>query len=213
MLLNRSNGKCQYCNHRVHIFGIIITMVICLFANFSFATEMGPWDLDELFEAPKWEKTDTAAKPGMTGILYSSIPFNGNPVQVFAYYSTPEGAPPKGGWSAVVCVHGGGGTAFDQWVQLWNDHGYAAISMDVEGHYPIELTKERYRYRSTENPGPSRVGEFHDFEKPIDQQWYYHAVAQVILAHSLIRSFPEVNADKIGITGISWGGTSASRPN
>ena len=32
-----------------------------------------------------------------------------------------------------VLVHGGGGTAFDAWVRLWNDRGYAAIAMDLAG--------------------------------------------------------------------------------
>jgi hypothetical protein len=31
-------------------------------------------------------------------------------------------------------------------------------------------------------------------------------VADVILAHSLIRTLPEVDSERIGITGISWGG-------
>ena len=34
----------------------------------------------------------------------------------------------------------------------------------------------------------------------------YHAVAAVIRGHSLLRSQPEVDAARIGITGISWGG-------
>jgi len=37
-------------------------------------------------------------------------------------------------------------------------------------------------------------------------QWTYHAVADVLLAHSLVRSFPEVDAECTGVTGISWGG-------
>ena len=41
-------------------------------------------------------------------------------------------------------------------------------------------------------------------------QWYYHAMDQIISAHSLIRSFPEVNAEKTGLTGISWGGNLTS---
>ena len=190
---------------------IITLLLVCLLANFTSASMMGPWDMEKLSQVPQWEKTDKVAKPGMTGILYSSLPYKGKPVQVFAYYNAPEGTPPKGGWPAVVCVHGGGGTAFNDWVQRWEEHGYAAISMDLEGHYPIKnMERSSNQRRSTENPGPSRVGVFGDFEKPIDQQWYYHAVAQVVLAHSLIRSFPEVNADKIGITGISWGGTLTS---
>lgn len=170
--------------------------------------KVSPWNLSELFKAPKWEKADKAAKAGMTGLLYSSIPLKGKPVQVFAYYSAPKGNAPEGGWPAVVCVHGGGGTAFNAWVQAWNDNGFAAISMDLEGHYPIGSHKQGRP--STPNPGPSRIGVFHDFDKPIEEQWYYHAVAQIVLAHSLIRSFSEVNADKTGITGVSWGGNLTS---
>lgn len=184
---------------------------LILFSANIFGTTIGPWDLDKLFQVPQWEQSDVAQQSGMTGILYSSIPYKGNSVEVFAYYNAPEGVVPEGGWPAVVCVHGGGGTAFNDWVKRWNDHGYAAISMDLEGHYPIRETEGRSGPRlPTANPGPSRVGIFHDFEEPIKEQWYYHAVAQAVLAHSLIRSFPEVNPDKIGITGISWGGTLTS---
>ena len=175
------------------------------------ATKVGPWNLNELFSVPEWQETDKAAQEGMTGILYDSIPVHGKRVQVFAYYGVPEGEAPVGGWPAVVCVHGGGGTAFNEWVAKWNDHGYAAISMDLEGNYPIRESEEPRGPRlPTENPGLRRLGIFQNFNDPIEDQWYYHAVAQVILAQSLLRSFPEVNAEKIGITGISWGGTLTS---
>jgi PhoPQ-activated pathogenicity-related protein len=36
--------------------------------------------------------------------------------------------------------------------------------------------------------------------------WTYHAVAAVVRGHSLLASLAEVDADRIGITGISWGG-------
>ncbi len=170
-----------------------------------------PWDLDRLYRVPEWETTSNAEVAGMTGILYESIPVNDSRVQVFAYYSAPEGRAPEGGWPAIVCVHGGGGTAFHEWVAKWNDHGYAAISMDLEGHYPTRETEDRRSPRiPTEHPGLHRLGIFQNYEDPIEQQWYYHAVGQVILAHSLVRSFPEVNPGKIGLTGISWGGTLTS---
>ncbi|MRT93771.1 S9 family peptidase [Ancylomarina sp. 16SWW S1-10-2] len=177
----------------------------------GYGQKIGPWNLNDLNEVPKWEKTLKAQKEGMTGILYESLPNKGNKVQVFAYYNAPKGNMPKAGWPAVVCVHGGGGTAFNEWVKKWNDHGYAAISMDLEGHYPIKDTIEGKLQRvPTENPGIARVGTFMDFDLPIKEQWYYNAVAHIILANSLIRSFPEVDANKIGITGISWGGNLTS---
>ncbi|MBM4076124.1 MAG: acetylxylan esterase, partial [Planctomycetes bacterium] len=39
-----------------------------------------------------------------------------------------------------------------------------------------------------------------------NDQWPYHAVASVLRAHSLIRSFKEVDAEQTAVTGISWGG-------
>ena len=188
---------------------IAALLLLTLTCNAS-QDKKGPWDLERLYQVPVWEETDMAVQPGITGILYESIPLDGKPVQVFAYYSAPKGDMPTGGWPAVVCVHGGGGTAFHEWVKKWNDHGFAAISMDLEGHYPLRSKGENKGRIPTPNPGPSRVGVFGDYGKNIDRQWYYHAVAQAILAHSLIRSFPEVNPDKTGVTGISWGGTLTS---
>jgi len=40
----------------------------------------------------------------------------------------------------------------------------------------------------------------------VTDQWLYHAVADVILGHSLLRSWPGVDPHRIGMTGISWGG-------
>ena len=41
---------------------------------------------------------------------------------------------------------------------------------------------------------------------PREDQWTFHAVADAILAHSLLRSLPEVDPERTGVTGISWGG-------
>lgn len=191
--------------------GVIAAGILCFWWITSHSSDRGPWDLEVLFRVPDWKTVSQADHPDMKEVMYTSIPYKDQPVKVFAYYGTPDGPVPTGGWPAVVCVHGGGGTAFHQWVQKWNDHGYAAISMDLEGHLPVYNGGERENGRiPTPHPGPSRVGVFDDFQKSLEEQWYYHAVAQVILAHSLIRSFPEVNAGKTGITGISWGGTLTS---
>ncbi|MHC4534859.1 MAG: alpha/beta hydrolase family protein [Planctomycetota bacterium] len=100
----------------------------------------------------------------------------------------------------MVLVHGGGGTAFREWVQLWAKRGYAAIAMDLAGCGP-----DRKRL-SDGGPGQSDQEKFGAIGQPAENQWTYHAVANVILAHSLIRSFKEVDASRTGVTGISWGG-------
>jgi len=179
-------------------------LVFCMLLPLTlFAQDIGPWDLDSLYQVPVWDTTSVASSDGLTGIIYESSDYNDAPVKVFAYYGVPDGNMPDGGWPAVVYVHGGGGTASPEWVKSWNAHGYAALSMDLEGHYPIGPFGSR---PTTENPGPERIGNFNDWQLPVEEQWYYHAVSQVIIGHSLLRSFPEVNADKTGMVGVSWGG-------
>jgi hypothetical protein len=55
-------------------------------------------------------------------------------------------------------------------------------------------------------PDQSDKEKFGAIDESSEDQWTYHAVANVILAHSLIRSFDEVNVSRTAVTGISWGG-------
>ena len=107
----------------------------------------------------------------------------------------------------MVLVHGGGGKAFHEWVKIWNDKGYAAISMSLEGHMPNKEGKGKLIH---DYSGPQRKGRFSDIKLPLQEQWMYHAVADVVLANSLLRSMPEIDTDRIGVTGISWGGILSS---
>ena len=164
-----------------------------------------PWDMTELSKAPK---VYAATKPesqhaNIRGLFYESEPYQGKPTRVFAWYGAPADASPDRKVPGVVLVHGGGGTAFPGWVALWNKRGYAAISMDLEGHMSPSARGKRPGH---EWSGPQRAGIFGDITKPEKDQWMYHAVAAVIRAHSLLRSMPEVDPERTGLTGISWGG-------
>ena len=161
-----------------------------------------PWNLDELYQKPDSYPTDSCSLDSYRSFFYEGISYKARDTKVFAYYKAPEGKMPDGGWPAVVCVHGGGGTAFPEWVQAWVDHGYAAIAMDLEGHLPKGDFPNREWHPDA---GPARITAFGDIELADREQWFYHAVADVIRANSLLRSFPEVNKQKIGIHGISWG--------
>jgi len=56
--------------------------------------------------------------------------------------------------------------------------------------------------------GPDQGGKekFNAIGGPLTEIWSTHAVVNVIMAHSLIRSFKEVDPDRTAVTGISWGG-------
>ncbi len=158
-----------------------------------------PWDLEALAASPEFVWIDQS-KP-VKSLLYDGLHYQGHSTQVFAYYASPSdfGFDPKQ-FPAMVLVHGGGGAAFEEWARLWASKGYVAIAMDLAGK-----GAER---RPLANGGPDQGHEqkFSTIDEPVNNQWTYHAVANVLLAHSLIRSFDEVDIERTGVTGISWGG-------
>ncbi|WP_282939427.1 prolyl oligopeptidase family serine peptidase [Paenibacillus sp. RC67] len=163
-----------------------------------------PWNLAELTQVPKVIPVPEMNQGDIQAIYIEGEPYQGKPTRVFAYYGLPETSTDTK-VPAVVLVHGGGGTAFYEWIKQWTERGYAAIAMDLEGHLPLDKDSEGKRPQH-EWSGPSRQGEFGDYALPIEEQWMYHAVAAVIRAHSFLRSLDKVDSDRVGIHGISWGG-------
>jgi dienelactone hydrolase len=101
----------------------------------------------------------------------------------------------------MVLVHGGGGRAFREWVEMWEERGYAALAMDLGGCGP-----DGERLRDGAGPDQDAPAKFHDISEGIENTWPYHAVAAVVRAVTVLCAQPEVDAERIGITGISWGG-------
>jgi cephalosporin-C deacetylase-like acetyl esterase len=162
--------------------------------------EKASWDLEALGKAPKTQPSDQFKIEGLQEFFYEGLPYQGKPTRVFAFYGAPK---VEGKVPAMVLVHGGGGTALSDWVKLWVSRGFAAIAMDLCGCVP---RKGKSGWERHPDGGPPGWGGFDQVDQPEKDQWTYHAVADVILAHSLLRSFPEIDAEQIGITGISWGG-------
>lgn len=162
-----------------------------------------PWDLETLSKAPDWAPLQRPKAEGnVRAITFAGPSWQGKPTRVFAWLGIPKVAAGEK-VPAMVLIHGGGGTAFDEWVKLWVDRGYAAIAMDTCGQIPVGNYGHWFR---NDQGGPPGWGGLDQIERPREDQWTYHAVADAILAHSLIRALPEVDADRTGVTGISWGG-------
>lgn len=62
--------------------------------------------------------------------------------------------------------------------------------MDPASHLPIDCFASR--------------------DLPLKEQWFYYFISDIILANSLLRADERVDADRIGLTGISWGGLGVS---
>lgn len=156
----------------------------------------------EVWDAPEY-KCD-----GLRALFYSNTEYHGKPTRAFAWVGFPEGASPEHPVPGIVLVHGGGGTAFSDWVKMWNAFGFAAIAMDNCGSVPSWHETPYFKPKWPKHPysGPGNWGLDDYGEANITDHWPYQATASVLGAFELLRSYPQVKADEIGITGISWGG-------
>ena len=192
--------------------------VLEFFQSVFIKPKLSVWDIRTLGKAPDFEWLNQNAP--IREIAYEGATYNGKPTRVFAFYATPGTIHSKPDLDkdlpAVVLVHGGGGTAFADWVWLWAKRGYAAIAMDLSGHRPespnfkdgelISHLRAKRKRLVAGGPNQGVAEKYENVGGAIDDDWSYHAIGNVIRAHSLIRSFPEVNAERTAVTGISWGG-------
>ena len=166
--------------------------------------EMNVWGRRLLTTVPKYKiiSADTASVKELIyeGGGYANLP----KTEVFAYYATPGSVNHTPSLDknlpAIVFVHGGGGKAFREFAYLWAQRGYAVIAMDLSGN-----GKDGKRL-PLGGPDQDPRKKFTSIDSSLNQQWVYHAVYNVALAHSLLLSFKEVDKNNTGITGISWGG-------
>lgn len=220
--LHRSSLPSRIFMHRFFLsFAFVIVTQVHVFADDS-AVPTGPWDIAKLQrEVPsmKWIRQDSPVH----GLVYEGEVFKSHAPDVFAFYASPatlghDVAGKK--FPGVVLIHGGGGTAFAEWAHLWAKRGYAAIAMDLSGMQPPHPEFDAqtgapigHQVDSTlrtrlERGGPMQGNpqKFDSIGGDVSDDWPMHAVANVIRAHTLLRSFPEVDAERTAVTGISWGG-------
>jgi len=182
----------------------------------------GAWPIERLQSETPSHRFETGDEP-IRSLLYAGEPVGGRATEVFAFYASPQtlGVAKEGEtFPGIVLIHGGGGTAFSDWVWLWAQRGYAAIAMDLSGHRPPapEFDEEGSKILDAGHDPTTRVrlgkagvdqGHAQKFDcigGPVDDDWSYHAVANVMKAHTLLRSFPGVDPERTAVTGISWGG-------
>ena len=158
------------------------------------------WDVPRLTGAPPASELGKA--DGLTQeVWYESEPFQGKPTRVFAYLGKPAVVSKESPAPAMLLVHGGGGRAFKDWANHWAQRGYVALAMDTSGQGPDGKPHDKA------GPDQSDTTKFRNFtDTEARDMWSYHAVAAVLRGHALLKSLPEVQKERIGITGISWGG-------
>lgn len=116
------------------------------------------------------------------------------------------------GTPGIVCVHGGAGHAYAEYVLEAVKQGFCAIAPDTEGCQnkggrgtPHEYSAAESHY-ARDSYGHKGKDGFANADGPFTEQWLYWAVADTVLANSVLRSLEYVEEDQVGLTGISWGG-------
>lgn len=221
-LPSRAGRPCQPVRHRLQASSCLRALAALALCVPASAAESFPiaavaptspqttWRTGELYRAPATfpvEEPRLTAGGGVRPVFFEGVPWRGKPTRVFAWIGVPAGASAANKVPAMVLIHGGQGTALRSWVELWMARGYAAISFDTCGHLPTPWEPERNAHARHAHAGPVGWAEnFKQIDEPVGDQWIYHAIADAVLAHSLLRSLPEVDAARTGVTGISWGG-------
>ena len=160
------------------------------------------WDMRRLSSSPAFRWVDSHSP--IRSLLYQGEEFEGHSTEVFAYYATPGtlagDTQQDANLPAVVLLHGGGGTAFSEWVEMWARRGYAAIAMDLGGKRPqapifdtvSRKVLQRFDYVGSKrsrlaNAGPldNQQAKFLNVNENPTDDWQFHAVSAAIRAHSV----------------------------
>lgn len=141
---------------------------------------------------------------GIDAFKFSSAPYDDKAeTWVFGAIGVPSVQMPKGGYPAVVLVHGGDGYVFGEWMLYWMNKGFVAVAIDMFGNQLDETLKKIDNPES--GPKEDDGSNYDGIENP-KQSWVYHSVHNVIMAHNLLRARKDVDVERIVLTGISWGG-------
>ncbi len=160
-----------------------------------------------LWEKPEYYFDETLDVEEIKG-LYIRSDYMGQESYAFAYLGYPN-VENKKDLPAILLLHGGGGTAYYEWVKRWNEKGFVALAIDLEGHVPLKTgnlgSYPTDLYTKSQYSAPSNVN-LNDGNKDIEETWLYYATKTAIIGNSFLHNLSEVNKQKIGLCGISWGG-------
>jgi cephalosporin-C deacetylase-like acetyl esterase len=127
---------------------------------------------------------------------------SGGRVRVFAI----RGAPNKGTrLPGILHIHGGGQTASLDWVRFWTKRGYVCMSYDFTG--PWAGRKEFTDWGPITQANLAQAnGGLSVHPTPHSSSWYHWALV-ARRALTVLSYHPKVDRDRLGIFGVSIGGT------
>ncbi|MBN3033467.1 MAG: acetylxylan esterase [Candidatus Saganbacteria bacterium] len=182
---------------------ILLLLLILFFPSPSCADVFQSEAMRQLWDVPAGAVSAETVKAYDQGrvrveeIYYQSRPYNGEPVRIFGYFAYPRRR--DGKLPAILLSHGGGGTASRPRAVAWAKLGYAVLAIDLPG--------KGERRRASRSTGPDM-----DLENllrtgpDLSENYLVHAVAAARNGINYLCQRPEVDPDRTGMIGLSWGG-------
>ncbi len=161
----------------------------------------------EIETIKSWDEEDVHLET----IYFTGEIFEGEKTRIFGYLGRPRQAP--GRVPAILHIHGGGQTANLDWPRFWARRGYACLSFDFCGDTNLPNLGPQYRRERFTLWGqvPANMmapggGNRTMTPTPYKNPWYHWTMA-ARRGLTLLEAQEHVDAQRLGIFGISMGGT------
>jgi len=193
----------ELCSLSIFMAAILIALSFSTFAaDCANAPPREVWDLNAIktmplnVEALSEMRTRTDGKEYIEReILYTSQITNGKPVRALAYVTIPVGADKP--LPALVSMRG-----------FWGP-SHKGNSVNYAREYGVVSLGVQIPEGQTRAVWPDGFTEIADHEKDFEKSYFYLLAMAAMRGVSYLQSLPEVNAERIGITGVSRGGMAA----
>lgn len=143
-------------------------------------------------------------------LYFTGEEFDGEKTRVFGYLGRPRNS--EGKLPGVLHIHGGGQTAVLDWPRFWASRGYVCLSFDFCGDTNTPELGPGYRREHFTRWGKvpadmMKIGGGLNMQPTPRSNPWYHWMLAARRGLTLLESQPDVDPERLGIFGISVGGT------
>ena len=197
------------CRTQVSLLSLLLTLVLC---PSGFTSEQAPTTPEEVWSGydPRSEPLEiqvskhwTEAGARYTEFTFTGMTHEGSKVRVYAIGSIPEDKEPLPG---ILHIHGGGQTVNPQWLRFWNERGYAALTFNWGGAWP---NRQKFTDWGKLTQGNHKdAGAMAMATEPTMRASSWYLWARISRrALTCLEQMDGVDPDRLGIFGVSMGGT------
>ena len=137
-------------------------------------------------------------------LYFTGETWEGRKVRVFAYRGVPSMGDALPG---VLHLHGGGQTASLDWVRYWAGRGYISVSHDFCGSGPGRASDKVTHWEAAPAYMADPAGPRSSLHPTARFNAWYHWILVARRALTLLEDHPRIDSKRLGVFGISVGGT------